>query len=741
MVEHSEAFAQLARGRLADMMNACASVDNEKAFAKHAELGSGIGGVDAFAFNFLEVKDSCYALLRELWKHAKVPFMFALVNPARERLHVYCSSRFEQFLLEREFGELVRLRFVERPFYAEWNVVLYKLERAVHDEVALLIESGAGKLRSMLTRAVKLAIVPAQFDRESEFAKQALSYGTMVLSVEELRTRIGNQNSKIEQTTEPVIEPMIERVIERVIEQPKGEEPKIEQASESEAAPQETVNEAVNYVRMTVVQLKSILKSKGLSLAGKKADLIKRLESSSAQSPKPAQPVPALDAQAICEQMNAHCITADAPFPLDRAVELIQAVMILDTNVVPLEICANAVRVVRIVTANQNFCQAMNKRNILQKFVSLACGTDAVLSYEALWALTNFASTSFTRSVVFAIPELVPLMKRGGDVGAQTVWLFGNISGENAELRDVVLNAKDFLKNFLAAARNSTWYWVANNLSRFKPRPKVKHASVIFSAVLREVFKLSGESLIDACWCIANASEEDVLQSHITEAHMRFLLDRVLDKKLQSPVLRALGNISSGEMQSTRRLCDLGLVEKLKTLLLRVYSTEAYLESKRCIDALPLPIAEEILEHFSPATVPHNLDVLFKEVLWTISNVLANAEQEARLIDAETFRVATLFTQCTALIAKEAFWIGSNTVCYQALRHFVIECGMLDAAFDYIAHGNEVATLSPCMDIVSTLTSSNNNLKVRCMPLRSKFEEYADRITHAERLIRILDAN
>jgi hypothetical protein len=75
---------------------------------------------------------------------------------------------------------------------------------------------------------------------------------------------------------------------------------------------------------------------------------------------------------------------------------------------------------------------------------ALACDDDPALQFEASWALTNIASTSFTNVVVEAgpIPGLVRLLEcPSPNVREQAVWCLGNIAGDCPEFRDMVLSA------------------------------------------------------------------------------------------------------------------------------------------------------------------------------------------------------------------------------------------------------------------------------------------------------------
>lgn len=103
------------------------------------------------------------------------------------------------------------------------------------------------------------------------------------------------------------------------------------------------------------------------------------------------------------------------------------------------------------------------------------------LQFECAWALTNVASTEFTQTVadLGVIPTLAALLASGdSDVREQSMWCLGNIAGDCATLRDVVLAAPGAVDNLLlniqhpaslTLLRNATW--VLSNYCRGKPAP------------------------------------------------------------------------------------------------------------------------------------------------------------------------------------------------------------------------------------------------------------------------------
>ncbi len=123
------------------------------------------------------------------------------------------------------------------------------------------------------------------------------------------------------------------------------------------------------------------------------------------------------------------------------------------------------------------------------------------LQFEAAWALTNIASTDRTRVVVDsgALPFLVQLLQSPNpDIREQSAWCLGNIAGDCAELRDIVLSLgalPALVANVANPAnvgllRNCTW--ALSNFCRGKPQPLLSAVSPALP-VLATVLMHSGD--------------------------------------------------------------------------------------------------------------------------------------------------------------------------------------------------------------------------------------------------------
>ena len=191
----------------------------------------------------------------------------------------------------------------------------------------------------------------------------------------------------------------------------------------------------------------------------------------------------------------------------------------------------------------------------------------SILLFEASWALTNIASTNYTRVLVDAgaIPPLTHLLLHPcPDVREQCAWAIGNISGDCPQLRDIVLThgaLPPLLQNLIAPAclsmsRNCTW--ALSNLCRGKPQPHpelVRPALPVLARVMATC--TDSECLQDAGWALSYLCDSDAerIDAVIETPGVCADLVRHLNHEnagVLTPVVRTLGNIVSGDDNHTQ---------------------------------------------------------------------------------------------------------------------------------------------------------------------------------------------
>ncbi len=83
---------------------------------------------------------------------------------------------------------------------------------------------------------------------------------------------------------------------------------------------------------------------------------------------------------------------------------------------------------------------------VVEKLVELLDSLDNSIQFEACWALTNVVSGTLMQTTYVikagAVPKFIELIHSWNvEVCEQAIWALGNIAGENAELRDLVLDS------------------------------------------------------------------------------------------------------------------------------------------------------------------------------------------------------------------------------------------------------------------------------------------------------------
>lgn len=263
---------------------------------------------------------------------------------------------------------------------------------------------------------------------------------------------------------------------------------------------------------------------------------------------------------------------------------------------------------------------------VVPRFVELLSSSDGRVRYEACWVLTNIASGN-SRQIepvlsAHAVPLLVLWLDSTHDgEREQAVWALGNIAGTNVNTRDLVI-ASGVIGPLIRCLMSRFSFslilrsaWLASNLCRGKPLPKVAIAAPLLSVLIMLLTSTDSQILSDVLWALSYLCDADddrvqvFLDSGVPITRVVTLLDHAQLIVIE-PALRIVGNLARGNEHQTQVVLDAGALA---------------------------PVAR-LLSHASRR--------MRKEACWLFSNVCAGTSPQVQaVIDAQ---IMPLLIQCTS---------------------------------------------------------------------------------------------
>lgn len=294
-------------------------------------------------------------------------------------------------------------------------------------------------------------------------------------------------------------------------------------------------------------------------------------------------------------------------------------------------------------------------------------GQKAQLQFEAAWILTNVASGTSEQTFEIikhgGVEILISLLKNQNEnIKSQAVWALGNVSGDSSKFRNIVLEAGilipliEEIKNSqkLSFLRNAVW--TLSNLCRIKPGLNFDEWQLILPVLTKLIYSDDIEILADVCWSLSYMSDgsgegiQIIIDSGIIIRICELLIHK--DATVQTPSLRTIGNIVTGNDLQTQIVLNCSVLHCLYSLL---HSTKKTIKREAC---------------------------------WTLSNITAgNPIQIQSVIDSNIIPILIELLKTSEIeVKKEAAWAISNATSggIKEQIDYLVKEGCLNAMIDFL---------------------------------------------------------
>ena len=282
-----------------------------------------------------------------------------------------------------------------------------------------------------------------------------------------------------------------------------------------------------------------------------------------------------------------------------------------------------------------------------------------------------------------AVPLFIQLLTSvNEDVREQAAWAIGNIAGDSVHCRDYVLNlnAFDALGQVfteharLSTIRNATW--TLSNLCRGKPAPNFSLVEPALPLLARLIFSQDIETVTDACWALSYISDgpneriQAVLDAGVSPRLVE-LLSQSNQSSVQTPALRAVGNIVTGDDAQTQHIVNLNVIPALCWLL---DSPKKNIRKEACwtLSNITAGTPDQIQFIIEAGVFPKLIDMLRgsefeiqKEAAWAISNATSGGNHQQLMYIAQLGAIPPL---CQLLQASE---VRILTVALEGLENII----------------------------------------------------------------------